>query len=66
MVITVNGTGVCESKILYGGPGHEQIQPNGEVWKTVAKNIGCDDPIRVLKGDRVQIKAYFDFNSHPP
>ncbi len=66
MVMTVNGKKACESKIEYGGPGHEQVQPNGEVWKTIARNIGCDDPIRVHKGDKVQLHADFDFNAHPP
>jgi len=66
MDITINGTKACESKIEYGGPGHEQVQPNGEVWKTISRNVACDAPIRVHKGDRLQLYAHFDFNAHPP
>jgi hypothetical protein len=65
IVFTVNGKDACESKIVYGGPGHEQVQPNGEIWKTIATNVGCEDPIRVHKDDKVQLHAYFDFNEHP-
>jgi len=66
MVVTVNGKSACESKIVYGGQGHEQVQPNGEVWKTIGKTIVCGDPIRVSKGDKLQLHAHFDFNEHPP
>jgi hypothetical protein len=66
MIITINDKEVCDSKIVYGGPGHEQVQPDGKVWKTLATTIGCVDPIRVHKGDKIQMKAFFDFNEHPP
>jgi len=66
MVITINEKEVCDSQIEYGGPGHEQVQPNGKVWKTLARTIGCPAPIRVHKGDRIQMRAFFDFDKHPP
>jgi len=66
MSITVNEKEVCDSKIEYGGPGHEQVQPDGKVWKTLARTIGCPAPIRVHKGDRIQMRAFFDFDKHPP
>ena len=66
MVATINGKDACTSRLVYGGPGHEQVQPNGEVWKTIGTTIGCKDPIRVNKGDKLQLHAYFDFNEHPP
>ena len=66
MIMTVNGKEVCTSNIIYGGPGHEQVQPNGEVWKTIGETIGCNDPIRVFKGDKIQMQAFFDFEEHPP
>jgi hypothetical protein len=66
MDITINGKKACDTKLVYGGPGHEQVQSNGDVWKTIAKNIGCDDPIRVSKGDKIQLHAHFDFEAHPP
>lgn len=65
MVISINDKEVCDSKIKYGGPGHEQVQPDGTVWKTLARTIACPDPIRVHKGDRIQMKAFFDFDEHP-
>jgi hypothetical protein len=66
MVVKVNGNEVCTSSLVYGGPGHEQVQPNGEVWKTIGSTIGCLDPIRVNKGDKLNMEAFFDFDEHPP
>ena len=65
MVLTINGKEVCTSNIVYGGPGYEQVQPNGEVWKSMGKTIGCPDLIRLHKGDKFQIYSYFDFEEHP-
>jgi len=65
MVLTLNGKDVCTSSIVYGGEGHEQVQKDGTVWKTIGKTIGCIDPIRVSKGDKLNMFAHFDFEEHP-
>jgi hypothetical protein len=65
MSLTLNGKDVCNSTVIYGGPGHEQVQSNGQVIKTIGKTIGCTDPLRVRKGDKMQLTAYFDFEKHP-
>jgi len=66
MVIKVNGKEACTSSITYGGEGHEQVQANGEVWKTIGRTIGCLEPIAVKKGDKLNMEAFFDFEEHPP
>jgi hypothetical protein len=65
MVVKVNGKDVCTSRLVYGGPGHEQVQANGEVWKSINNTIGCLDPIRVNKGDKFNMEAFFDYEEHP-
>jgi len=65
MVMTINGKEVCRSTVEYGGEGHEQTRADGEVVKTIGRVIGCVDPLRVLKGDKMQLTAYFDFEKHP-
>jgi len=65
MVLTINGKEACTSSIVYGGPGHEQVQKDGTVWKTIGKTIGCKDPIRVSKGDKLNMFAHFNFDEHP-
>jgi hypothetical protein len=66
MVVKINGKEVCTSSLIYGGEGHEQVQPNGEVWKTIGKTIPCTDAIAVKKGDKMNMEAFFDFEEHPP
>jgi hypothetical protein len=53
MVVTINGKEACTSSIVYGGAGHEQVQADGKIWKTIGKTIGCVGPIRVSKGDKL-------------
>jgi hypothetical protein len=65
MSLTLNGIEVCNTTAVYGGLGHEQTQSNGEVLKGIAKTIGCVDPLRVHKGDKMQMFAHFDFEQHP-
>jgi hypothetical protein len=64
--VTLNGKEVCNSIVKYGGHGHELVQPDGEIWKTMGKTSGCINALRVHKGDKFQFEATFDFNAHPP
>jgi hypothetical protein len=64
MVILLNGKPICESRATYGGPAHEQVQENGEVWKTIASMSECGEALRVRKGDKLQFSAYFDLDKH--
>ena len=64
MVVTLNGKTICESQAQYGGLGHEQIQGNGEVWKTIASMSSCGESIRVRKGDKLNFVANFDLAKH--
>lgn len=64
MVILLNSKPICESRAIYGGPAHEQIQANGEVWKTIASMSECGEALRVHKGDKLQFTADFDLTKH--
>jgi hypothetical protein len=65
VTIKINGKAVCESKSLYGGPGHEQVQEDGKVWKTISKNTQCGTAIPVRRGDEISFEGTFDFEAHP-
>jgi hypothetical protein len=65
LTFTVNGKEVCNSTVVYGGLGHEKVQSNGEILKSMSKTIGCADPLRLHKGDKMQLFAHFDFDQHP-
>jgi len=64
IVVTLNGKTVCNSRALYGGPGHETVE-DGVTWKTIAQTTSCGEPIRVRKGDKLRFSASFDFDGHP-
>jgi hypothetical protein len=66
MEVMINGKEVCNSKAIYGGPGHESKTPAGAVWKTLASTTACEQPIKVRKGDKLKIKANYDLEAHPP
>jgi hypothetical protein len=55
-----NGAIICESKPTYGGAGKEAGS-----WATIGSMAECNPPMRVKKGDKITIEAYYDFDSHP-
>jgi hypothetical protein len=67
MVAKINGKEVCNSKALYGGPGHEGRSPSGEPWTMINTMEFCESnqPIKVKKGDKLTIAGNFDLISHP-
>jgi hypothetical protein len=64
VVVTLNGAPICKSEAQYGGPGHEQVQKDGEVWKTIASMSNCGESVRVRKGDKLNFVANFDLERH--
>jgi hypothetical protein len=41
IVMKVNGKEVCNSKVLYGGPEHTTIGPDGKKWETIREMTNC-------------------------
>jgi hypothetical protein len=65
MSAKINGKEVCNSKALYGGPGHEGTSEKGEKWTTINSMEFCEESIKVSKGDNLTITADFDMSAHP-
>jgi hypothetical protein len=65
MVVKINEKVVCDSTVVYGGPGHEGVGVDGKVWKTVSETSLCPLVIKANKGDKVAIEANFDTEAHP-
>jgi hypothetical protein len=38
---------------------------DGKVWATLSSMSECDKPIKVQKGDTIEIEAVYDFVAHP-
>jgi hypothetical protein len=64
LVLKVNDREVCNSKALYGGPGHTTVV-NGRTWETIRETTPCTGTIRVEKGDRIFMQANYDIDLHP-
>jgi hypothetical protein len=65
IVLKLNGKEVCVSKAEYGGTGHEGFNAKGEKWTTIRGMTTCDEPIKVIKGDKISVIANFDMEEHP-
>jgi len=65
VVVSVNGKESCTSKAIYGGEGHEGVDPDGKPWSTLRELTICDQPIKVKKGDKLGLEAQFDMEKHP-
>jgi hypothetical protein len=65
VVVSVNGKESCTSKAIYGGEGHEGVDPDGKPWSTLRELTICDQPIEVKKGDKLGLEAQFDMEKHP-
>jgi hypothetical protein len=78
-VVKVNGKQICESKAVYGGAGavmsgmgghpHGKYTDNGHdqspSWETIGEMTQCYGPIKVSKGDTIEIEASYDMEKHP-
>jgi hypothetical protein len=65
MSVKLNGKEICNSKALYGGPGHEGATATGDKWTTINSMEFCEEPVKVKKGDKLTITADFDMIAHP-
>jgi hypothetical protein len=65
MVVTINGKEVCNSKVLYGGEGHMTKGSDGKERGTIKVTTTCEQPIKVSKGDRLNVVANYDLEAHP-
>lgn len=79
--MTVNGQVVCESKARYGGGSQTLKAEDGnysytctrsllthiigKVWEALSSMDDCNDPVKVKKGDQIQVEARYDFEAHP-
>jgi hypothetical protein len=64
-LLTINGKEVCNSKAEYGGEGHTSKTADGKVWETIRTTSTCNQPIKVVKGDKLYMEAHYDLDLHP-
>jgi hypothetical protein len=62
ITLTLNGKQICDSKAMYG---RRTTDVDGHVWMAMDNMTQCEDPIKVLKGDKIQIEAFYDLEKHP-
>lgn len=53
----INGKLACNSTATYSPSGHGQ---------SISGFLDCVEPVKVTKGDRIQIAAFFDHEKHQP
>jgi hypothetical protein len=64
--VKVNDEAVCDSRAIYGGPGHIGKTSDGKTWETIRDMVTCPEGIVVRKGDKISLKANYDVVAHPP
>jgi hypothetical protein len=65
MTVKINGKEVCDSKAVYGGEGRTSKDEHGKIVESLATQTLCPTNIRVSKGDKLNIAAYYDLELHP-
>jgi len=65
ILLKVNGKEVCDSTAAYGGEGHTGKTADGRIWETIRTTSTCEDPIKVVKGDKLYMEAHYDVGLHP-
>lgn len=66
MILYLNDYQVCSSNATYGGDGATTTTgSNGEKWETINEMTGCNEPIKVKKGDYSRIESQYDLEQHP-
>jgi hypothetical protein len=63
--IKVNDKVVCDSRALYGGPGHVGRTSDGRAWETIRDMVTCPEGVIVKKGDKIALNANYDLIAHP-
>jgi hypothetical protein len=66
IIVTINDKEACISTAEYGGPGATRKGNDGSVWTTIREMTYCPGPIKVKKGDKLNLEARYDFEAHPP
>jgi hypothetical protein len=64
--LIINDKVVCNSVATYGGAESTLVGNDGKKWETINAMSECNDPVKVKKGDVVQLEAAFDTIAHPP
>ncbi len=65
----INGKGACNSKAVYApAAGHSPANGTGAKgeWVTMDRMTVCEKLIKVSKGDKLGMEAFFDLETHPP
>jgi hypothetical protein len=65
IVLRINGKEVCNSKAVYGGPDHTTKTADGRLWETIRETSSCLEPVKVQKGDQLDLQANYDTELHP-
>lgn len=64
IILKVNDKEVCNSRAVYGGPGHV-TKIDGKVWETISESTYCNHTVPVKKGDSIYMQANYDVELHP-
>jgi hypothetical protein len=59
LLFSINGKQVCNSRAIYGGA----VTKN--TWQTIDHMEECPYRIKLAKGDKISLEAYYDLDAHP-
>jgi hypothetical protein len=67
MKVYVNDKLVCTSKAEYSNvPRNPRNTKSVSVeWSSIGRMTECDTPFKLLRGDKIVIESFFDFEKHP-
>jgi Stress up-regulated Nod 19 len=62
IILTQNGKTICDSHAIYG----PQKEEGGIKWSVIEQMEQCTKPVKVTKGDKLQMTSFYDTEKHPP
>lgn len=65
MELMVNGRSICNSTATHGEKEGTLIDEEGKKWETISKMPLCEEPVKVVRGDKLSMIAYYDTELHP-
>jgi hypothetical protein len=65
MELLINNKSLCNSTAEYGGKEGSFTDEEGKKWESISKMSSCEGPIKVKKGDKIEMVAYYDTELHP-
>ena len=65
LIFRLNDKEVCNSVASYGGNGKATVLPDGQKWETLSNMTHCPAPIKIQKGDRISLEAFYDLEKYP-